>query len=75
MQSYDISNEYEHFHSYTSTDSPYLQSGHCAILINEYRPTFDEMNNGDYDPSVPLATELDGDGRLLSCDNAGKPTV
>ena len=81
MQSYDISNcyvepedvGYEHFHSYTSTDSAYIQSGHCAILIQEY-PTFDQMNNGDYDPSVPLASELDEEGRLLSCDNAANDT-
>ena len=73
MQSYDISNiEFEHFHSYTSTDSPYLQSGHCAVLINEYRPTFDETNNGDYDPSLPLASDLDEDAYLRSIDNAGK---
>jgi hypothetical protein len=73
MESYDISNfEYEHFHSYTSTDSPYLQSGHCAILINEYRPTFDEMKNGDHDPSGPRASELDEDGRLRSCESADR---
>ena len=71
MQSYDISNcEYEHFDSYTSTDSPYIQSGHCSILIHEYRPTFDEVNNGDYDPYVPLASELDEDGYLRSRDSA-----
>ena len=74
MQSYDISNcyvppevepeniEYEHFHSYTSTDSAYIQSGHCAILIHEYRPTFDEVNNGAYDPDLPL---IDEDGNAM----------
>ena len=87
MKSYDILNcyfppeveperiEYEHFHSYTSTDSAYIQSGHCGILIREYRPTFDEVNNGDYDESIPSASDLDEDGRLRSCDSADKGTA
>jgi hypothetical protein len=68
MQSYDIAanaemympeygGECDHFHSFTSTGTEHIQSGHCAILIKVESgplPTFDEMNNGVYDPALPL---------------------
>ncbi len=75
MQSYDVTANAEmyeygsscdHFHSYTAAaGTQYIQSGNCAILIRiESAPisAFDEMNDGDYDPTLPA---IDDEGNEL----------
>jgi len=55
-----------HFHSFTSGGAEHIQSGHCAILIKEESgpvPTFEEINNGDHDPTLP---SIDDEGNELA---------
>jgi hypothetical protein len=83
MQSYDImanaemymhDDECDHFHSFTSAaGTKHIQSGNCAILIKVESapiPAFDEMNNGDHDPTLPT---IDDEGNELPDESVAVP--